>query len=118
MSLSRPDADRIADLYLGSHARLAALGSGIDGIVYSTIHATAIKVHSRQDGFERELAVYQRLKEYGVQEICGFAVPRLIKADGKLRVIEMSIVRPPYILDFAKSTLHRPEDFGPEVMAE
>ena len=42
----------------------------------------------------------------------------MIDFDEALRVIEMSIVRPPYILDFAKACLDAPPDFPEEVMAE
>ena len=47
----------------------------------------------------------------------GFSVPRLIAYNAHLRVIEMSIVEPPFILDFAQSKLDTPPDF-PEGLEE
>ena len=57
--------------------------------------------------------------ENNVEEIYGFAIPRLIDYDNTVMVIEMDIVEPPYILDFGKAYLHRPPPhFSPEVMQE
>ena len=92
----------------------ATLGAGIDGIVYSTSRATAVKVHGQLTGFEKELAVYQRLAQHKVTHVEGFAVPELLGYDPGWRVIEMSIVRPPYILDFASSFVDAVPDFPPE----
>lgn len=50
--------------------------------------------------------------------IRGHAVPVLCDTEDSLCVIEMEIVEPPYILDFAKATIDVPPDFPPEVMRE
>jgi hypothetical protein len=49
-----------------------------------------------------ELESYHRLQNADIHELCGFAVPWLIGHDDELRVIEMSIVQRPYLLDFGK----------------
>src|SRR5215203_6129079 len=73
------------------------LGHGIHGIVYAAERNAepgnvAIKVHRSREFHERERSVYLRLKEAGVAEILGFNVPQLVRCDGDLLTIEMSIV--------------------------
>ncbi len=62
------------------------------------------------------MAAYERLRDVGITHICGLAVPELISADARLMVIEMSIVQPPFLLDFAQTTLDRPRDFSEDVI--
>lgn len=88
----------------------------MDGIVFSTSRATAVKVYAGVARFERELAVYRRLQSHGVKSVGGFAVPQLIGFSAELHIVEMSIVRPPFILDFAGSFLDHSPDFGPEAI--
>ena len=89
------------------HLRLAErLGHGIHGIVYAAERNAepgnvAIKVHRLREAYERERDAYLRLKEARVEEILGFAVPKLIRPDDELLVIEMTIVTRPFVLDFA-----------------
>ncbi len=79
------------------------LGIGQEGIVWKTNRETAVKVFDRIGNFDREVACYLKLKERDVYEIAGFTVPRLIDFDSEFHVVEMSIVAPPYLLDFGKS---------------
>lgn len=46
----------------------------------------------------------------------GFNVPRLLRADDELFVIEMTIVSPPFVLDFAGAYLDTPPVFPAEVL--
>ena len=94
------------------------LGFGNDGVVWSTRDNTAVKVFERTANFTRELGCYNRLKERSVNELLGFTVPQIVQSDSELRVIEMEIVTPPYLLDFGKAYLDAPPDFSAEVMAE
>lgn len=59
-----------------------------------------------------------RLKQAGVTDILGFNVPQLIRADDELRVIEMSIVTRPFVLDFAGAYLDAPPHFTDETWAQ
>jgi hypothetical protein len=95
------------------------LGFGIHGIIYvaedkSVGGKTAIKAHRELEPFRRELSVYARLRQAQVFEIQGFNVPQFIRADEDLRVIEMSIVARPFILDFAGAYLDAAPDFPDE----
>ena len=45
-------------------------------------------------------------------------MPSLIGHDAELLVLEMTIVKPPYVLDFGKSYLDQPPDFSAEVLAD
>lgn len=86
--------------------------------MFSEGFSSAIKVSRYEDGFCRELAVYQRLAEHRVKTVLGLAVPRLGEFDERLRVIEMTIVKPPFILDFAQAYLDIPKDYSEEVIEE
>jgi hypothetical protein len=82
-----------------------ALGSGKDGSVFATNMATAIKVHGDRASFDRELACYRRLLEHGVLDVRGHRVPQLVAWEDELLVIEMTIVWPPFLLDFGDAYL-------------
>jgi hypothetical protein len=103
------------------------LGFGVHGIVLSaeshiktsgTSTRSAIKVHEQQQCFLRERDIYLRLKNRDIREICGCAVPELIEYDDNLWIIEMSLVSPPYVLDFAGAYLDWKPDFSEEVLAD
>jgi hypothetical protein len=94
------------------------LGWGWDGVVLQTTVETAIKGFRYRPQFERERDVYIRLLENQVEEVCGFVVPRLEDYDDELMVVEMEIVSPPYVIDFAGARIDSPPDFPPEVIDE
>jgi len=94
------------------------LGCGLDGIVLQTDRQSAIKSFERTYGYQTELDVYRRLQDHRLYQVAGHAVPELIDHDDRLEIIEMSIVKPPYVLDFAKAQLDVPPDFPDYVMAE
>jgi hypothetical protein len=99
------------------------LGFGIHGIIYAVkdnlkVGKTALKAHNSVEPFLRERDVYKRLKDAAITEIIGFNVPQLIRFDDELRLIEMSIVARPFVLDFAGAWLDIPPDFSDEVWAE
>lgn len=99
------------------------LGFGAHGIIFvaedkSKSGKTAVKAHREFEPYLRERAVYERLKQAGVTELVGFNVPQFVNADDGLRVIEMSIVTRPFVLDFAGAYLDKPPDFPEEVWAE
>ncbi len=48
----------------------------------------------------------------------GFAIPELIGHNDSLLVIEMRIVAPPFLLDFAKAYLDQRPDFSETTLAE
>ncbi len=110
-------AEAIARRYIGIEQLLKPLGSGAEGFVFPSPSATAIKVFTYREKFDRELAVYRHLLEHGVIDIRGFALPKLLNFDSNLLVVEMTLVQPPYLLDFAQSTLDQPLDF-PEGLDE
>jgi hypothetical protein len=94
------------------------LGDGNDGAVWESSRLTAIKVLYRLDSFQREKNCYDRLNREQIESICGFAIPQLIDVDETRRVIEMTIVFPPCVIDFAKSYVDRPPDFSEEAMLD
>src|SRR5437764_12888806 len=82
------------------------LGSGKDGIVMAAKRKVqpakvAIKVLRWPEAYVREKQVYERLRGAAVEAVLGFNVPLLIGSDEDLRVLEMTIVERPFVLDFA-----------------
>ena len=94
------------------------LGFGIDGRIYMTSVFSVVKAFEREAAYRNERDVYFRLREHGVSSVGGHAVPQLLGWDDERRVIEMSLVQPPYLLDFAKARLDEPPDCPEEVMQE
>ena len=84
------------------------LGFGTQGMVFETKRKTAIKVYDLEEGYQRECAVYRRLKERNIDTLRGLTIPRLEKYDDSLFVIEMSIVHIPCIIDFGGAYLDHP----------
>jgi hypothetical protein len=116
-----------AQAYATRHQRRLAerLGFGIHGIIFRTEGnpgtndvATAVKAHRFSEPYARELSVYQCLREAETAKILGFNVPQLLGHDDELRVIEMSIVTRPFVLDFAGAYLDAPPEFSDEIWAE
>ncbi|MGH7136212.1 MAG: hypothetical protein ACREHD_10765 [Pirellulales bacterium] len=95
------------------------LGFGVHGMVWSTDLKSVIKVHgSERLYYERERDIYLRLQENGVTEVLGFHVPRMFTFDDELLALEIAIVQPPFVIDFAGAYLDESPDFSPEVWAE
>lgn len=82
--------------------RKARLGGGTDGEVWRSTRPAAIKAFLHVKNYRDELESYQRLQQAGLHRLCGFDIPRLSAWNDDLLVIEMSIVQPPYLLDFGK----------------
>jgi len=98
------------------------LGDGMQGSVFNCeyenkLGSSAVKFFFRRDDFERELAVYHHLRKKSVEVVCGLAVPQLIASDSRYLAIEITMVKRPYLLDFAKAEFQRP-DFPENVWQE
>jgi hypothetical protein len=93
------------------------LGAGTDGSVWPTNRGSAIKVLELEKNYLQELRCYQRLMENNVERVDGLAVPQLIDYDDTLLVIEMEIVRPPYLLDFGKAYLDESSPYSNEELS-
>ena len=96
------------------------LGFGVHGIVIvlnceSKAAATALKVLASADAYRRERDTYKRLKEARITKVRGFHVPQLILWDDDLLALEMTVVTPPFALDFAGAWLDFPPRFSNEV---
>jgi hypothetical protein len=99
------------------------LGFGIHGIVFAikgNAHPglAALKIHNAEEPYLREKQVYGRLKEAGIIEILAFRVPQLIAFDDELRALEMTVVKPPFVLDFAGAYLDSAPEFSDEIWEE
>lgn len=78
----------------------------------------AVKFHYREVAYNRELAVFLRLQDLGIDNICGHRVPLLTDHDDDLLAIAMTVVSPPFCLDFGGAYLDQPPDYSPEVWAD
>jgi hypothetical protein len=109
-----------ADFYAVSRGtRLCSrLGFGFDGIVYSTDRQSAVKVFRHEPLYRRERDVYLRLRDRGVLQLLDFKIPKFVDADDRLWVVEMSIVSPPFVLDFAGAYLDKRPVFPDDLLAE
>jgi hypothetical protein len=114
-----------AEAYAASRGRSLAgrLGFGIHGMVFLLegnvdCGAAAVKIHENREPYRRERDIYERLAERGLVEVGGFAVPQMIGRDDELLAIEMTMVQPTFVLDFAGAYLDWPPDFPEEVWAE
>jgi hypothetical protein len=99
------------------------LGFGIHGIVFAAEDNTepgffAVKFHREERPFERECRVYQRLRKEQTTRILGFNVPQLLSIDEEFRAIKMTIVRSPFLLDFADALLDEAPDFSEDVLRQ
>jgi hypothetical protein len=99
------------------------LGTVKDGIVLvgrrkGQPAAIAIKVLRFDESYLREKQVYERLAKLGISNVIGFHVPQIIDFDDGLRVIEMTVVKRPFVLDFAGAHLDKRPEFPTEVWAE
>ncbi len=94
------------------------LGGGYDGAVYGTDRGTAVKSLIHPILYRHERDVYLHLREQGITNVKGFQVPSLIDYDEELLVVEMTIVMPPYVLDFAGARLQRRHRYSEEDLAE
>ena len=114
-----------AEAYAARRERRLAgrLGFGIHGIVFAlegNVHpgVSALKVHRSDEPYVRERDIYRRLAENGVTAVCGFRVPCLIDCDDALPALEMTMVKPPFVLDFAGAWLDWSPTFSDEVWEE
>lgn len=69
-----------------------------------------MKGHSRFDSDVREKHVYSRLLDRKVFSLGPLQVPRLQDYSDDLLILEISIVEPPYLLDFGGAYLGQPPD--------
>ena len=82
---------------LGAGQDGVVLSTGVDGIDVVENIQTAIKSFKHQSLFQRERDVYLRLSENNVGKLAGFAVPNLLSYDNDLWIVEMEVVRPPFV---------------------
>jgi len=87
------------------------LGHGSDGSVWKSSVLSAVKALYAPKNYANELESYKRLKAAGILKLCGFFVPELVGFNDELMVIEMSIVEPPYLLDFGKVYIDHPPPY-------
>ncbi len=94
------------------------LGHGTDGSVWKTSRDSAVKSLNLKKLYDTELECYQRLKASAITKIRNCSVPRLLGSSDSLMVIELTIVTPPFILDFAKSYIDKRSDYPEDSRAQ
>ena len=103
------------------------LGFGVHGIVYAAkgqsteglaSMPTAIKALEREAEYLRERDAYLRLLENNIRSIRQCTVPQLLYFADDLWILEMTIVSPPFVLDFGGAYLENVPVFSDDVMAD
>lgn len=90
----------------------------MDGTVFQTSRQSAVKILKWQELYERERDAYIRLRDHDVHTVCDCNVPALLGFDDELWAVEMSIVSPPYVLDFAGASVDQRREYPQEVLDE
>ena len=88
-------------------------------MVFLTNRQSAIKVHADSAGYNREVQVHSRLAQHDVRQVRRVTVPTLRDFDEELLILEMSVVSPPFILDFGGAYLDipAPHSIDPEIQS-
>lgn len=86
--------------------------------MWQTLRKTAVKVFERNTNYTLERDCYQRFAANGTTSILGFNVPQLVYYSDDLMIVEMTIVRAPYILDFGKVRLDSPPDYSQQTWSD
>jgi hypothetical protein len=128
MGISQESSERVSE-YAKRHGLTLVdeLGHGVHGSVFVAESQpqmggakvkSAVKTHHSEACYCRERDVYLRLKENGIDAICGCDVPQLLRFDDDLLILEMTVVSRPFVLDFGGAFLDKAPDFSEEVMAD
>ena len=120
MSFWQENAERRAHEFATDRdwSLIRQLGAGYDGVVFEANHRSAVKSLRYQELYERERDVYLRLFDHQLTEVCGCRIPRLLDYSDRLFVVEIGIVQPPFVLDFAGAYLDRRPEFPNDVFAD
>lgn len=111
--------DRLSKYAAQNNKRLnSELGWGYEGLVYSTTSKSAIKAYRHDNLYQKERNVYRRMRERGISSADAFTVPRLISRSDDWLAVEMTIVSPPFILDFAGAYLDEKPPYSAEEWAQ
>jgi hypothetical protein len=89
----------------------APIGYGMDGSIWHTSRQSVVKTFEREKNYQDEVECYRRFATRQILTIAGFVIPDLIDCDDELLALEMSIVRPPFLLDFGKVYLDAPPPY-------
>jgi hypothetical protein len=79
------------------------LGDGKDGVVLMHRMSTAVKFFHNSENYTRELRAYRALRHARTDQVLGLHVPQFIRSDDELLAIEITVVTPPFLLDFASA---------------
>jgi len=110
--------DRIETYCHRSQRSLAKqIGFGYDGLVFETNQKSAVKGLKHQQLHRQERDVYLRLAEYDMTVVRDCQIPTMLGRDDELWVVEMEIVSPPFVLDFAGAYLDFPPEYPDDVLA-
>ncbi|MCC7424900.1 MAG: hypothetical protein IT428_31905 [Planctomycetaceae bacterium] len=75
-----------------------------------------MKAFERQPHYETEREAYRRIRKARLQKAGPFNIPELVRFDDDLWIIEMTVVNPPFMLDFAGAYIDRRHPFDDETM--
>lgn len=120
MEKQYPDEFRRLQNYVNRQGKqlTECVGFGQDGLVFATNQESVLKCLRYERLYQNERDVYQRLALLECDNIAGFNVPRLIDFDDSLWIVEIQIVVPPFVLDFAGASLDKQSSVFAEMSEE
>jgi hypothetical protein len=108
-----PEILAVAEQYaINRQFNLAGLlGAGKDGTVWQTSRLSALKIHLTNESYRIERDAYIRLRQLNIEMVAGFSIPSLLDHDDEMLALEMTVVHPPFLVDFASAFFDDPPDF-------
>jgi len=89
-------------------------GVGVQGRVVGNDAGNAVKAFEFEEHYKTEREAYRRIRKARLQKIGPFNNPQLKRCDDELWIIEMSVVQPPFLVDFAAAYIDRPHPYSYE----
>lgn len=112
MQLPFPLVDRLIRFCVRTRQTIRSpLGGGKDGDVFTTSRSTAVKLLSDDYRYRRERDVYLRFREKAITRVLEFKVARLVSFHDDLNAVELTLIQPPFVLDFAGAHVDWAPDF-------
>ena len=83
-------------------------GYGQEGYILQTNKATAVKAFYYEAHYRHELEIYEYLERWEIRTAAGFHIPELVAHHDQLKVIEITVVSPPFVVDFVGARIDEP----------
>lgn len=108
--MTSSEAKAIALAYLGKDVAIKVLGFGVDGYALLVPEMQRVlKIFEDPEKYAREVAAYSALSTAHLRSVLGLTIPEYFGFDDDRLVLEIGLVEPPFLLDFASVRLEEPD---------